>query len=451
MYANKVRTLARVAPSTWKLQMNKNTSTGLCVHCLVQRSLPIYQVRWYQKPPQKKSLFGNFIENLKDGIQRDKQLQENLKQFQKESRKVADSDVVKDAKERMSLFGTLKRRVAPATDKIEETVKEATESLGKVVKDTAESEFVKKSQEITKDISKGAQEAAAKISAQGEELSKTEIGQQATKVFTTVKSDLLQDLPRESRPYQRPEKLKRRTRPEGEKKAKVVEADDDTQDVVLHKDSKWQAQWKDFRDNNAVVTGIFSLKTKYDESDNVAIRTTRFVTDKLSDIFSDVFSQSEMAQTIAEITKIDPEFNKDNFMKELEFEIIPTVLEAYLSENKEILRDWCHDGAYNVLSALWKNNETMGIKNHSQLLDIRDVDLAVAKIMEQGPVFVITFQAQQTHYFTDRLGNVKEGGKNDIHSINYVWAVCRDQNIFEHRAAWKVLEFAMQNVNDKFT
>lgn len=42
----------------------------------------------------------------------------------------------------------------------------------------------------------------------------------------------------------------------------------------------------------------------------------------------DVFSQSEQAQTIAEITKIDPSFNKDNFIKECEFEIIPTVLEV---------------------------------------------------------------------------------------------------------------------------
>ena len=35
------------------------------------------------------------------------------------------------------------------------------------------------------------------------------------------------------------------------------------------------------------IAGIFSLKTKYDESDNVVIRATRLVTDKLSDVFSE--------------------------------------------------------------------------------------------------------------------------------------------------------------------
>ena len=123
---------------------------------------------------------------------------------------------------------------------------------------------------------------------------------------------------------------------------------------------------------------------KYDESDNLFVRATRTVTDKLGDIFrkcprcctllhsvhvivqcphrstvsccstnseagsgflpgpygiiflffstflllEDVFSQSEMAKTLAEITKIDPSFNKENFLHECEYEIIPTVLQV---------------------------------------------------------------------------------------------------------------------------
>ena len=46
-------------------------------------------------------------------------------------------------------------------------------------------------------------------------------------------------------------------------------------------------------------------------------------------MLEDVFSTSEMAATIAEITKIDPNFNKDKFLMECEREIIPTVLEVF--------------------------------------------------------------------------------------------------------------------------
>lgn len=34
------------------------------------------------------------------------------------------------------------------------------------------------------------------------------------------------------------------------------------------------------------ITGLFSLKMKYDESDNIFVRATRVVTDKVGDIFS---------------------------------------------------------------------------------------------------------------------------------------------------------------------
>ena len=80
---------------------------------------------------------------------------------------------------------------------------------------------------------------------------------------------------------------------------------------------------------------------------------------------------------MAEISRIDPQFNKDSFLKECEFEIIPAVLEvscsrlmqveidikkaifrcvfmanknvllrlfqAFLKGDLEILKDWCHE------------------------------------------------------------------------------------------------------------
>ena len=55
-------------------------------------------------------------------------------------------------------------------------------------------------------------------------------------------------------------------------------------------------------------------------------------------------TQSDMAETLAEIYKIDPNFDKEVFVKECQFEIIPTVLEAYLQGRQDIIKDWCHEG-----------------------------------------------------------------------------------------------------------
>ena len=62
-------------------------------------------------------------------------------------------------------------------------------------------------------------------------------------------------------------------------------------------------------------------------------------------------TQSDMAETLGEIYKIDPNFDKEVFVKECQFEIIPTVLEAYLQGRQDILKDWCHEGVCALIRA----------------------------------------------------------------------------------------------------
>ena len=91
---------------------------------------------------------------------------------------------------------------------------------------------------------------------------------------------------------------------------------------------------------------------KYDESDNLVVRASRAVTDRVGDAFSGVMSQSDMAEALAEIQKIDSNFVKEEFVKQCQFEIIPTVLEAYMRGEEAILKDWCHE-AVRVFCVLW--------------------------------------------------------------------------------------------------
>lgn len=65
--------------------------------------------------------------------------------------------------------------------------------------------------------------------------------------------------------------------------------------------------------------------------------------------------------------------------------------------------------------------------------------------MEQGPVLVITFQAQQILVLRDSAGKIVEGDEDQIENVQYVWAMCRDQSIYDSHSAWRVLEFAMQS------
>ena len=73
---------------------------------------------------------------------------------------------------------------------------------------------------------------------------------------------------------------------------------------------------------------LYSLRMKYDESDHVVLRGSRAVTDRVGEAFGSVMTQSDMAQALAEIKKIDRNFDKERFIEHCRFEIIPTVLEV---------------------------------------------------------------------------------------------------------------------------
>ncbi|VDQ05263.1 unnamed protein product [Trichobilharzia regenti] len=60
----------------------------------------------------------------------------------------------------------------------------------------------------------------------------------------------------------------------------------ETSGVVVHKDSKWVSAWQDFKENNQYVQRFFDLKAHYEESDHLVIRSVRFVTDRISGLFS---------------------------------------------------------------------------------------------------------------------------------------------------------------------
>lgn len=83
------------------------------------------------------------------------------------------------------------------------------------------------------------------------------------------------------------------------------------------------------------------------------------------------------------------------------------------------------------------------MKYHNKVLDISHLDIVGGKIMEQGPVLIISFTAQQILYVTDSSGKIVEGDKDKIKRVNHVWVLFRDQSIMDPYAAWRLMECAM--------
>ena len=76
----------------------------------------------------------------------------------------------------------------------------------------------------------------------------------------------------------------------------------------------------------------------------------------------------------------------------------------------------CYEAPFNVLATPIRQAKTMGLVISSRVLDIDSLDLAMGKMMEQGPVLVITFNSQQILCVKDRDGKVVEGSEDKVSS-----------------------------------
>ena len=75
-----------------------------------------------------------------------------------------------------------------------------------------------------------------------------------------------------------------------------------------------------------------------------------------------------MSETLTEICKLDPSFDKVKFLRDCETDIIPNVLEAMIRGDLEILKDWCHEAPYNVIAQPLSQVQKMGYRLDSKVL-----------------------------------------------------------------------------------
>jgi len=391
------------------------------------------------EPGKRPTFVGNLLENLKSEYTKSKEMQDSLQKFREEAKKLEESDALKEARRKFQNIegettksgGAFKEQISGLTDKIKESVE-----------DISKHDSVKKATEFTENLGQKTKGASETLGRAAENISKTSAFQTATKTASTLKEEL-EGSTLGGRVYRPPVVLRLRKEPvDGMDEGRDIQADDSTTGVELHKDSRFSQSWQSFKDNNPVVNKFVDYRVKFEESDNPMVRGARMLTDKVQDIFGTVFTRTELSETLTEIVKMDPTFEKEQFLKDCETDIIPNILEAIVRGDLEILEDWCFEAPFNVLATPLRQARQMGYTLDSLVLDIDSLDLAMGKMMEQGPVLVITFNSQQILCVKDRDGKVVEGSPDKVMRVQYVWVLCRDQTELNPRAAWRLLDLS---------
>mmetsp|Transcript_11157 Transcript_11157/g.22215 ORF Transcript_11157/g.22215 Transcript_11157/m.22215 type:complete len:368 (-) Transcript_11157:112-1215(-) len=163
------------------------------------------------------------------------------------------------------------------------------------------------------------------------------------------------------------------------------------------------------------------IKERIDESENPVIRFLRGMYDR-------VFAENEHAQVIRAVRETDPTFQISKFLSEMEGGRIETVLKAYLEGDEDRLRETCLEPAYDVFLASIKEREATGYQLDTNILSIDDVQFSGGTFLDDNPVLLLQFSAQQINCVRDRLGKIVEGKEDDIQAVYYYWALCREFN-----------------------
>ncbi|KAF3670131.1 Mitochondrial import inner membrane translocase subunit TIM44-2 [Capsicum annuum] len=211
--------------------------------------------------------------------------------------------------------------------------------------------------------------------------------------------------------------------------------------VLPSKQSKWNKKWEAFKEkmqghpvfkrftgmSEPVITKsqeiAEDIRERWETSDHPAVH-------KIQDLNETVFGESSAALSFKEIRRKDPSFSLPEFVAEVQ-EVIRPILVAFFKADTEVLKKYCSKEVIERCKAEHQAFDSQDIifdnKAYSVNVKIQLVNSVLVKsrslIIETSCLDAVVFQTQQVYCIRDKLGSIKEGGKDTIHTVYYAWAM----------------------------
>ena len=162
----------------------------------------------------------------------------------------------------------------------------------------------------------------------------------------------------------------------------------------------------------------------------------------LSGVWDNMTGETEEGICIAEILKLDPGFDKESWAEEVRTNLVPHVIKAHLTGDKEFLGEHLGEGVLNKLTQDIKLREDDRIEFDSNILDI-DENVVQMKYMEDnGPVIVCVYMVQQINCI--RKGKdreIIEGGEAQVVAKFYSIAFTQEYLEDDGEVRWKIVDY----------
>eukprot|EP00039_Didymoeca_costata_P015636 m.270031 g.270031 ORF g.270031 m.270031 type:complete len:238 (+) comp16261_c1_seq1:649-1362(+) len=173
---------------------------------------------------------------------------------------------------------------------------------------------------------------------------------------------------------------------------------------------------------------------------HIQARITRGFVERVSEGLQGTFSDGEQAQVLEEIVRMDPTFDIHEFGTHCQRVIIPAVLEAYMAGDSSVMKDWCTESRYTVFKEDIEAREARGEKWTFRILDLDDVNLVAAKLLDDQPLLLYSFTVQQILTVRNATGEIVDGGEDEVKRALYLIYMRRDPTEFDPMLAWEVAD-----------
>lgn len=247
--------------------------------------------------------------------------------------------------------------------------------------------------------------------------------------------------------------LNKKTR-EVRKELEGIQARMNTTSVVVVEERKgaWESFSETLRDT-PLLKGIFGLgETKAAQKITSAAEDAREAWEtsqhplvyRVQSVWDSMFAETEMGEAIREFRKIDRDFTMEGFVQEMEEEVIPVVLTAFLRGDVTTLQQHLSEGAFAAVKAAVEQRVQAGRKMDPNILNIQHTQVIAAKVVEKfGPIAVLQFMAQQVDVLYDNAGNIAEGKDDQVAAVFYAFVMTREKSEEDESLRWVVSEFAI--------
>lgn len=235
------------------------------------------------------------------------------------------------------------------------------------------------------------------------------------------------------------EQMQEQARKEGDRKAQTMKVDTTTTGVTIRPKNAWEKA-RDAFGENEFVQKMFRKKKEIEDSDHPAVETGREWMWQLTNLGNTVFPETETAEALKELRKQTPEFDMEKFLQKMEATYIPRVLDAFLCGKMDVVKSTCRGQALMTLTMVIEERVNDRLTVDPRILDLRNVNFFGAKLFDETPKMILTFQTQQINCVRDKFGTIVAGAEDDIQMVHYATIWQQD----ESRTDWLLSEMSIQ-------